>query len=342
MLIGSNGKSSRSFPFSCAIVCACLPLVLTLSGCDRHKPPKAPTLRLGVVTWAGFGSAHVGMEKGFFGQGLTVETRILDDMPARHAAFQSGAIEIMITSIDGFAQEASQGVPGKLLLITDESWGGDGIVCRQDIASVKDLRGKKVAFARSTPSHYLLLRAIADAGLNISDVEQVQVDDPGRAADVFLAGSVDAAATWEPFLTSTAESGKGKILVTTKDYPDIIVDCLVASDKLAADEKLLRQFMDGWLKSVDYIKKHPDEAAAIMAKGLNLPVDDVKGMMAGLRFADHERNRYFFDKAGPAGSRVARLFDEAGQYWKSIDVVKKPVEGRSRVSPAACKYFNPE
>ena len=93
-------------------------------------------------------------------------------------------------------------------------------------------------------------------------------------------------------------------------------------------------------KSVDYIKKHPDEAAAIMAKGLNLPVDDVKGMMAGLRFADRERNRHFFDKAVPAGSRVARLFDEAGQYWKSIDVVEQPVQGPSRVSETACRYFN--
>ena len=152
---------------------------------------------------------------------------------------------------------------------------------------------------------------------------------------------MDAAVTWEPFLTNTAESGKGHILATTKDYPEIIVDILVASDKLAADEKLLRQFMEGWLNSVDYIKKHPDEAAAIMAKGLNLSVDDVKGMMAGLRFADRERNRYFFDKAGPAGSRVARLFDEAGKYWKSIDVVEQPVKGPSRVSETACSYFNP-
>ena len=77
-----------------------------------------------------------------------------------------------------------------------------------------------------------------------------------------------------------------------------------------------------------------------MARGDDHPVDDVKGMMAGLRFADRERNRHFFDKAAPAGSRVARLFDEAGQYWKSIDLVKRPVQGPSRVSETACRYFN--
>ena len=86
-------------------------------------------------------------------------------------------------------------------------------------------------------------------------------------------------------------------------------------------------------KSVDYIKKHPDEAAAIMAKGLNLPVDDVKGMMAGLRFADRERNRYFFDKAGPAGSRVAMLFDEAGGYW--FRTIKPPPY------PASANWMRP-
>ena len=77
-----------------------------------------------------------------------------------------------------------------------------------------------------------------------------------------------------------------------------------------------------------------------MAKGLNIPVDDVKGMMAGLRLADRDRNTYFFNVMQPKSTRIAKLMDEAGAYWKSVDIVKEPADGALRVSPTACRYFN--
>ncbi len=320
-------------------------LGITLFGCDRSEPKQEEdtknkkTIVLGIGTWAGFATGIVGMEKGFFAN-TNVETKILDNNAARHAAFQSGALNIMISSIDVFAQETAQGIPGKAFLVTDESWGGDGIVAKPEIKKPEDLRGKKVAYARGTPSHYLIHKVLQSNGMSLGDVEHVQVDNPGKAGDVFLSGKVDAAVTWEPFLSQVAESGKGHILVTTKDYPEVTIDLLIASDKLAANEKLLRDFMDGWLKSVDYIKENPEDAAKIMAKGLNLPVEDVQGMMAGLKFADKDRNKYFFSSAQPKDTHVAKLFNEAGAYWKSVDIVEKPVDGATRVSPLACRYFN--
>lgn len=309
----------------------------------REEPQETitqETITIGIGTWAGFATGMVGMEQNLF-HGLKVETRILDDNVARHSAFQSSFIDIMISSIDVFSQEAAQGIRGKVFLITDESWGGDGIVAKSEIKEEKDLRGKKIAYARGTPSHYLLHKVLKRNGMNMNDIEHVQVDDPGRAGDVFLSGGVDAAVTWEPFLSKVAESGKGHILATTMDYPEIIVDVLVASAKLANAEETLHRFMDGWLKSVEYIKKHPDGAAGIMAKGLNLPIEDVQGMMTGLKFADRNRNQYFFDVEQPANTRLAKLFDEAGSYWKSVGIVDKPMEGATRISPTASRYFNP-
>lgn len=280
------------------------------------------------------------MEKGFFPT-IELDTKTLDDARARQAAFVSGSIDIMISSVDLFAQEAAKKISGSIFLVTDESQGGDGIVAKAEIKSVADLRGKKVAYAHGGPSDYLLFKVLDDAGVALKEVTRIAVDDPSRAGEVFLSGDVDAAVTWEPFLSNTVESGKGHILITTKEKPEIIIDILVASDKLAGNEKLLREFMDGWLKTVDYIKANPDDAAKIMAKGLNLAVEDVQGMMAGLKFADKDRNKYFFSSAQPKDTHVAKLFNEAGGYWKSVDIVEKPVDGATRVSPTACRYFNP-
>jgi len=188
--------------------------------------PKPVTIRIGIATWAGFGTGIVGMEKGFF-PGIDVQTKTLDDARARQAAFVSGDLDIMISSVDLFAQEAAKGIQGKVFLVTDESRGGDGIVAKAEIKTIADLRGKKVAYAHGGPSDYLLFKALDKAGVKLSDVKRIQVDDPSRAGETFMSGDVDAAVTWEPFLSNATQSRKGHILATTKDYPEIIVDILV-------------------------------------------------------------------------------------------------------------------
>ena len=322
--------------FTGFIVLIILALLIPV-GCNT-RPSAAKKLSIGIATWAGFGTGMVGMEKGFFGD-IIVETKILDDSTARQSAFISGNIDIMISSVDLYAQEAAQKITGQIFLVTDESMGGDGIVASDSIKTIQDLKGKKVAFNRGGPSDYLLYKALSDKGIGIDEIVQMEVDDPSKAGDAFIGGAVDAAVTWEPFLSQVVDSGKGHILLTTKDFPNIIVDVLVANDKLAANEELLTSFMDGWLKTVEFIKANPKEAAEIMSKGLNLPVEDVEGMMAGLRYADKTRNVVFFSSSMPEQSKLANIYIDASAYWKDIGIIENPAAVSGRISPTACKYF---
>lgn len=317
-------------------------LVNLFQGCDRSYPPKekeVDNVTIGIGTWAGFATGFVGMEKGFF-QKITVETTILDDNAARHAAFQSGSLDIMISSIDVFSQEVFQGIEGKIFLVTDESRGADGIVAKTSIKNPENLKGKKIAYARGTPSQYFLYKVLEKNGLTLKDIEHVRVDDPGRAGDAFLSGHIDAAVTWEPFLTQLAESGKGHILATTKDISEAIVAVLVGSESFLGKKDLLQRFLDGWLETVDYIKQNPGEASKIMAKGLNLPVEDMTGMMSGLKFSDRKRNQYFFDNIQPAKTHLAKSLSGAGIYWKSVGIINKPLNASRLVSSFSCDYFN--
>src|ERR1039458_1766913 len=85
--------------------------VITLSW--RNSSSERLKLRLGIATWPGFTSAMVGQAKGFF-PGLNIENVVLDDPSARHAAFQGGQIDIMVSSADVFAQEVAQGIKGEI------------------------------------------------------------------------------------------------------------------------------------------------------------------------------------------------------------------------------------
>jgi NitT/TauT family transport system substrate-binding protein len=293
------------------------------------------SIKIGIVTWPGFCSAMVGQEKGFFGDNIKIEHKILDDSEARHAAFQSGTVDIMISSLDVFAQEYAQGLKGEVFLVTDESWGSDGIVVKDEINSATELKGKNIAYARATPSQFLLYKVLLEQGLTFDSIKQTIVNDPSLAAQAFLGGSVDAAVTWEPFLSEVKERKKGKILVTSADFPDVIIDVLVCNEKFAQNPELIKEFITGWLKSVDFIKHHPEEASQIIAKGLNVKGEDITGMMAGLKFADKQANERLFQT-----KKLDEVFEAAFEFWKSQGIIEKNAKLKNAINKTAIEYFN--
>lgn len=307
-------------------------IVIIFSSCDNRKESN---ITIGIVTWPGFCSAMVGQEKGFFGDNIKIENKVLDDSDARHAAFQSGKIDIMISSVDLFAQEYIQGINGEILLVTDQSWGSDGIVVKNEINTAADLNGKNVAFARGTPSQFLLYKVLLEAGLTFDSIKQTVVSDPSLAAQTFLGGSADAAVTWEPFLSEVKERKEGKILATSADFPSVIIDILICNEKFAQNPELIKEFITGWLKSVDYIKENPEEASQIIAKGLNVKGEDIDGMMAGLKFADRQTNIDFFKT-----NKLDEVYESAFNFWKSQGIIDENAKLKNTVNKTAIEYFN--
>ncbi len=69
------------------------------------------------------------------------------------------------------------------------------------LRNLADLKGKKVAVTKAAGAHYLLIAALAKAGLKFSDIQPAYLTPAdGRAA--FENGKVDAWVIWEPFLSA--------------------------------------------------------------------------------------------------------------------------------------------
>jgi sulfonate transport system substrate-binding protein len=81
------------------------------------------------------------------------------------------------------------------------------------IASVADLRGKRVALGHGSWQTTLLLLALEQAGLAWADIEPVDVFD--HAASVFLSRSVDAWVGSYPYLTEVERQASVRTLVET-------------------------------------------------------------------------------------------------------------------------------
>jgi sulfonate transport system substrate-binding protein len=131
------------------------------------------------------------------------------------------------------------------------------VSANSSIKSLKDLKGKRIAFQKGSSSHNLILQALKKAGLAWGDIEPAYLPPAeGRAA--FEKGSVDAWVIWDPYYAAAELSSfKPRVLATgeglsnnnsfylssltfTQSYPDVIsklLDALTEADQYIASNK---------------------------------------------------------------------------------------------------------
>lgn len=94
----------------------------------------------------------------------------------------------------------------------------EAILVQEDspIQSVAELEGKRIALNRGSNVHYLLVRALQDAGLSIHDIRPAYLP-PSDARAAFERGSVDAWVIWEPYLAAAEDALGARILTDGTD-----------------------------------------------------------------------------------------------------------------------------
>ena len=110
-----------------------------------------------------------------------------------------------------FAQAA--GAPIRIVAVTENSPQYEVILVadKSPIHSAKDLRGKKVAFAKGSGAHHLLVAALRHEGLTMSDISAAYLT-PNDAQPAFTNGDVDAWAIWDPYAANNLRHGARKLL----------------------------------------------------------------------------------------------------------------------------------
>jgi sulfonate transport system substrate-binding protein len=163
-----------------------LTILKTRGVLDRLLAPLAVT-----VSWHEFPSGLPLLEALNIG-GIDLSADVADTVPVFAQA--AGA------KLTYFAQEAP-------------SPQAQAIVVRADspLRGVADLKGKKVAVTKAAGSHYLLIAALARAGLKFGDISAAYLTPAdGRAA--FERGSVDAWVTWDPYLAGVQRQSQVRVL----------------------------------------------------------------------------------------------------------------------------------
>jgi NitT/TauT family transport system substrate-binding protein len=327
-----------------------------LAGGSRLKRP----IKVAIVLWGGYAGgivANGGMlpnPDSTFSRdfGVQVELLQIDDFDKSRDAFRAGGdrggVDIMWSTVDAYALEyggLSKLAP-RAIMQYDWSRGGDAIAVDASIKSVADLRGKRLACAEATPSHYFALYVLTQGGLTNRDVNWVFTSSAVDAANVFKAGKVDAAVSWSPDVYVAArEREGGHILASTKEATNLIADIFVArGDFLEQHPEDARRFVAGWLRGVEMVHKNPEKAAVLLQKSLTgvNTLDDAKGMLEDVKLPDYAENRAFFN---PQGSLVNyfSIFQSAQNIWRKIGKISSVSAPQQTVDTrfldAAAEYF---
>jgi NitT/TauT family transport system substrate-binding protein len=321
------------------MVCSLL-LLLALAACGKQDTASSAAgkkssepLRVTLPTWTGYGPLFLAKEKGFFKKnGIDVDLSIVEGLAERKQALASGKIDGMATALDVQVTLAASNIPVNVVWVLDDSHGGDGILVKKDINSIQDLKGKTMAFEVGSTSHMLALTALKQGGLTDKDVKVVPMS-AGDAGAAFAAGKVDAAVTWEPWLTKGSQTN-GKILLTTKDLPGIIVDTIsFKQDVIKNRPDDIKAFVKAMGEAMDYWKAHKQEADEIMAKGLKIDPKEFVGTETGLKFFNKEDNKQLFGTESSKGP-IFQSTENAIKFYKEQNIIKSEPKVEDIINPS--------
>jgi ABC-type nitrate/sulfonate/bicarbonate transport system substrate-binding protein len=257
-----------------------------VKGAAAYTPMADNTVRMALNVWAGWAPviyANDGFNPGKVwkapnGKSFKLQLVLIDDPIAMRDAYASGKVHIGWATLDMIPlfvealRKDSRTMP-RVYQQIDWSNGGDGIVCRQTVKSVSDMRGKTVVLAQNSPSHFFLLNTLISGGVQPSEVQYKFTQDAFQAAAAFNADkSVACVVSWAPDIYNLAETRGNRMLVNTQ-----------TANKLIADV---------WFARADFAKDHP-EIMEGLARGIfeameALKTQDAKAKAAKLMAVDYK------------------------------------------------------
>ena len=176
---------------------------------------QAETLRIGYQKYGTLVllKAKGTLEKRLAEQGVEVKWTEFPGGPQLLEGLNVGSVDFGVTGETPpvFAQAAG----ADLLYVAHEppAPSGEAILVPKDspIKSVAELKGKKVVLNKGSNVHYLLVRALEDAGLKYRDITPVYLP-PADARAAFERGSVDAWVIWAPFQSAAEQQLQARSL----------------------------------------------------------------------------------------------------------------------------------
>lgn len=267
---------------------------------ETPAEPEVETAIVNVIyhpTIGGSTAIATAINQGYFEEeNLDVRLQMYTSGPPEIAAMVAGQADIGFIG-SGAAWLAFSGQVNIIALdniaLTEE------ILTRADsgIASIADLKGKTIAVQEGAAGYTLLLVALQQEGMSVSDVKILNISNDNLAS-TFGDTSIDAWAGWKPATTSlkTALDGNVTVLATNETYPEYAFPSTWVANKdfVANKPDVVQRFVNALTKAQIYRSENPEQACAFASTYAQQATNDLTGQLADVIFPSAEQFKEFY------------------------------------------------
>jgi NitT/TauT family transport system substrate-binding protein len=317
-----------------------------VKGTSAYKPLEDETVRFALNVWAGWSPiiyANQGFKPGKVwqtpdGRPFKIELVLIDNPVIMRDAYAAGEVHIGWATldmvplfleglVDSTGKPKDSRVMPRIYQQVDFSNGGDGIVVRDTIKTVKDLVGKKLVLAQNSPSQFFALNMLVAGGVQPGEVDMVYTEDAFQAAAAFnankdLAGCV----SWAPDIYNLEKARGNRMLVTTQTANRLIADVWFARADFAKDHPdKVEAIVRGIFDAMEELKTETARAkvAELMAAGYNIPATDTLAMLGDAHSTNWAENYQFFvNRNNPAN--FERIWKQAYYLYRRVGAISNP------------------
>ncbi len=275
-----------------AIFIVSLGLICAVAGTAGAAKKTEKEITIGVQPWLGYGPWWIAAEKGYFEKhGVNVKVINFTWDADMGAAVSSGRLDVISAATNFLISLRNQNIDLQGFMVLDASYEADAILAPKTVTSIKDLKGKAIAYEKGATSDLLLNYALKENGMKLADVKPVGMgaSDAGLA---LIAGRVDIAVTYEPYISAALKHGNDHhVLYTAAEHPGLISDLAVSTgDFIKNNPEIIQSLILAWDDAVRYLNEHPEEGGKIIADAVKSPMDEFKVAFEGVRLYDLKGN----------------------------------------------------
>ncbi len=320
----SLGDENKDYIMKCNVLFLCLFLFVSLIGCtDKSELP----LRLGTNIWPGYEPLYLARHQGTL---ATDKVHLVEFSSASQTiqAYRNSLIDAAALTLDEVLLLADSGEELKIVLVMDVSNGGDAIIGQQDIASMSEIKGKRIGVENGALGAYFISRALEIVGLQHKSVKIISLDiDEHKKA--FLQHEVDVVVTFDPVRSELIKAG-GRLLFDSRQLPGEIVDVLVVRDDyLRKNPHRIQYLLDAWFKTLKFMRQQPHDAAKILGLRMKLDIDETLDVYAYLSQPDEIKNNEFL-KQNPEPKLLSTI-NKLSNFMFNQQLLKEKIKPSSLI-----------
>jgi NitT/TauT family transport system substrate-binding protein len=302
---------------------------LLLTSCAQQQTATSPAAPLvsGLGPWPGYSGHYVALEKDYFKQaGVNVQEAYFQSATEGLTAFLAKKLDVAWVTTGDATQIIEKDPTAKIFFLLDYSNGSDGILGR-GIKDPKDLKGKTIARENLLFEDVLLRAYLEKGGLTPKDVT-IKDMTAADAATAFASKKVDAAVSYEPWLSKSAKQGNGEVIFSTKGT-NLIADVIITRQNVIKDRKTdLQNYIRAIDKAVKEVNAGDAEALKIVGEKLGAKPEEIKEQLAGVTLFDLEGNKSIgFNSNNP--NNMMKNLEITVKTAVDTKLLAKPIEIKS-------------